>query len=389
MYLIGNQVHALKSRLLVSKTSVIRHGQVWREGIFKEESLWFRDGKIIAAETHADEEIDAEGSYVTPGFIDLQVNGAFGVDVTSQPEKLGEISLQLPKFGVTSFLATVVTSSEVHYKHVLPILNNALSNLQGAKCLGIHLEGPFLSPDYTGAHAFNHLLQPSQGLTSLEDCYGSLDGVRMLTLAPELDGAYEAISALKKKGIATFGGHTNATYKECLKAFENGLSGFTHLFNAMRPLHHREPGPVGATLDSKEAFYSLIADGVHLHPAIVRMAYKSHPQGCFLISDSTAPLGAKPGSYPFGDQRLISNGKDIRLDQASQALAGSACSLFQALLNFMKYTSCPFGEAVKTVTMNPAKVLGIDKQKGTLAEGADADILIISSDFKIRYVYSL
>ena len=352
------------------------NGQILRKHRLVNENLWIVNGKIAPAQEKADIRHDMAGLIIAPGYIDLQVNGGFGLDF-SKDVNCGEvISKGLLKHGVTSFLATLVSSSPASYKKLLPYLQN------DSHVFGIHLEGPFLNPKQSGAHAKN-CLQPLH-LNSLKDIYGSFEKVKLVTLAPEIQGAYECIQQLKEKNIRVGAGHTNASYEEALECFKKGVGLVTHLFNAMTPMHHRLPGIALAALNTKGLYYSLILDGLHVHPAVVELAWKANPLGLVLISDSMSALGDKERkSFHLGEQEVEVKGSQAVL-KGTDTLAGSILTLDQAVRNLREFTKCSIAYALEAATLKPAEVLGITHQKGTLNSGADADLIFLDEKLEVK-----
>ena len=321
-------------------------------------------------------------SFIAPGFIELQLNGGLGYDFTEQPEKVYEVAAVMPRWGVTSFLPTVITSPEETYLHALRIIGRATQTAtEGAEILGVHLEGPFLKVEYRGAHRAEWLEAPSLGQLEAALEAGPL---RLLTLAPELAGADRVITFAREKGVLVSMGHSAATYEEALAGLEAGAGYVTHLFNAMSPLHHRRPGLVGAALTHPGLTAGLIADGVHLHPAMLKMIYQTKgAAGLNLVTDAMAGMGMPPGRYQLSGQQVVVNHNSARLDDAAGTLAGSILTLDQAVRNMTKWSGCSLAEAVRMVTLNPARLLGLEN-KGRLAPGCEADIVIMNQDGEIE-----
>ncbi|WP_068469272.1 N-acetylglucosamine-6-phosphate deacetylase [Candidatus Protochlamydia phocaeensis] len=359
------------------------NAQVLKSHEIKLGEIWVANGKIIAPQAKADEEIDAQGLILAPGYIDLQVNGGFCIDFATAPSQVHQVAKQLPRFGVTAFLPTLISRPSEEYPSLLPYLQPTLGGIEGAAILGIHLEGPFLNAKQAGAHSPSFL---NQALTSLEGCYGSLKGVRMVTLAPELPGALEAIRQLKSQNIVVAAGHTQATVKDMEKALEAGVKMITHLFNAMAPFHHREPGVVGTVLTHDSLFYSLIADGVHVHADAIKLAWRSQPQGLILVSDAMEAFGLPPGSYQLGASSVIVEGGSARLS-GTQTLAGSIIGLDQAVRIFFESSGCSIADALEAASLKPAQVLGIEKNKGTLQIEADADFIVLDEQLEVHACY--
>lgn len=344
--------------------------------------LWCAEGKIIAPQEKADESIDAKGLLLAPGYIDLQINGAFGVDFSTHPEKIQEVANRLPQYGVTAFLPTLISTSPERYHTLIPSLQAAMGKCEGASILGIHLEGPFLQ--VPAAHDAASLKQELT-YSSLQECYGSIKGVKLITLAPELTGAFPVIQQLVKQGIVVAAGHSLATYEEMREATKQGVTFVTHLYNAMSPFHQRAPGIIGATLTHEILYFSLIVDGLHVHPAAVKMAWNCHAKGMILVSDANAALGMAPGRYTLGTRQI-----DVTRQQAclvgTNTLAGSTLSLDAAVRNLRTMIGCSHAEAVETASIKPAKLLNLSN-KGHLGIGADADLILLDDGLYVQACY--
>lgn len=364
---------------------LIANGNIVRRHHIETGDLWYSNGKIIPQQKQADIVIDAGGMYVAPGYIDLQINGAHGFDFTSNPESIENVAAILPNYGVTGFLPTIISATPERYREILRGLQPGNGSTHGAINLGIHLEGPFLNPLFAGAHRAEYFLQ-FQGKDPLMDCYGSLEGVKMITLAPELTQALQWIENLRRRGIVVTAGHTSCTLKEIEKGFASGVSMITHLFNAMEPFHHRSPGLIGAVLSNPDRFYSIIADGVHVHPAALKMAWQANSEGLVLISDAVSAMGAGEGIHRLGDVRIsASNGHAVL--ECTTTLAGSVLTLDAAVRNMRTFTGCSVAEAINAATFNAARILGIEHQKGSLDIGCDADIIILDEKLNVKKTF--
>lgn len=375
------------SQALHSKKSpVIRfvNAHIYRAGELHEEDLWIRGGKVIAPQNSPHQVRDATGVIISPGFIDIQINGAFGVDFSSEPERVEEAALQLTRFGVTAFCPTLVSSNAEFYRRAIPQLQPRQIP-RGASLLGIHLEGPFIHPGRCGAHNQQHIAADDAGWAALKQRYGTLDGVKLITLAPELPQVLESISALKNLGIVVAAGHSQATSQESETAIKAGIQLVTHLFNALSPYHHREPGLIGTALLSKNLHYSLIVDGQHLHPHTIRLAWKANPEGLVLLTDGMAAMGLKPGSYRLSDTEILVDEGAARI-KGKSTLAGAICPLDSCLRRFYHITQCSIPELLALVTERPAALLKLS-DKGTLNQGADADFVLLDSDLHLLATY--
>ena len=324
-----------------------------------------------------------DGAVLLPGFIDLQINGGWGHDFTQEPESVLVVAEHLPATGVTAFLPTVVTASWERYPAILANLNATIAEswkrTDVARPLGGHIEGPFLSPRKPGAHNPTHLRLPT-----VADAQALLQAgsVKLLTLAPELDGALEVISALSAAGIVVSAGHSMATWEQAQAGFAAGIRYGTHLFNAMPPLHHRDPGLVGALLNRADVPVGLMLDGVHIHPEVVRMVYRlKGAAGITLITDAIAALGMPPGRYQLSDRTIIVNRTSARLSDGT--LAGSIMTMDQAVRNMVAFTGCSLAEAAIMAAQTPARLLRIEDRQGVLRPGADADIVVLDAHLEV------
>lgn len=345
--------------------------------------LWISNGKIIPPQSQADQVIDLKENIIAPGFIDLQINGAFGCDFTRNPENVDAIAQQLVQYGITGFLPTLVSSDISHYHHAIPLLQPRQCS-QGATILGIHLEGPYFSSTYHAAHDINLLKTSFSG--DPQEIYGSLNGVKIVTLAPEIPGGLDLVKKLTGLGIVVSIGHSSATYEESVSAIKNGASFTTHLFNAMTPFHHRNTGIIGAVLAEQLVPYSLIVDGFHLSPETVQLCWRCSPEGLILVSDATEALGLPDGIYQLGSMITQVNGEHIYI-AGTNTIAGSNISIDKAIKNLRKFSDCSIAAAIESASTKPAKLIGAYPKKGSLHLGADADFVILSRDLDVLATY--
>jgi N-acetylglucosamine-6-phosphate deacetylase len=338
------------------------------------------DGDTLPATPAQAEIVDAGGCVLAPGLIDLQLNGGFGFDFTSDPESIWTVAGRLPRYGVTSFLPTIVTSPMEAAACAQEVLRRGPpAGFRGAWPIGLHLEGPFLNPDKRGAHNPLHLRQPD--LAAIAG-WSAREGVRLVTLAPELSSAHELIRCLRERGVVVSAGHSMATYEQAAAALEAGVAYGTHLFNAMPPLDHRRPGLAALLLADPRAVVGLIADGVHLHPGLVNLVWRAKgAPGINLVTDAMAALGMPAGRYKIGDFEAVVDADSARLPDGR--LAGSVLSLDQALRNLIRFTGCSLGDALTTVTRVPARLLGLTDH-GEIAPGLLADLVLLTPDGEVR-----
>lgn len=327
------------------------------------------------------EEIDASGLILTPGFIDLQINGAFGHDFTADPASIWPVAAQLPRYGVTSFLPTIVTSPLETVTAARGVVSRGPNyGPRGAIPLGVHVEGPFLNPEKKGAHNPAYLRLPDPEV--VKD-WSSARGVRLVTLAPELPGALDLVAVLVKQGVVVSAGHSTATCREAEAGFDVGIRYGTHLFNAMPPLHHREPGLAGALLTDGRPVSGLITDGIHTHPSMIRLAWRALDSGSItLVTDAMAALGMAPGRHLLGDLDVVVDEQSARLLDGT--LAGSIVSLDAALRNLIAYTECSLAQALPAVTTTPAKVLGLGAKLGRIAPRYLANLVLLTPELEVQ-----
>lgn len=370
----------------LGKNSVVRYynGRVLKNHSLMEADLWVENGKIISPAQHADDEVDMHGRIIAPGYIDLQINGAFGIDFSIQADQVHRVAKLLPQYGVTAFLPTLVSCEKEKYIELLPHLQPYPGGSHGSTILGIHLEGPYFASAKQGAH--NHDLIRSQINDPPENFYGNLEGVKIVTLAPEIPGGLATIKYLKSKNIIVSAGHTNATYEQANAAIDAGIRMATHLFNAMPSIHHRNPGIIGAILTNDSMFYSIIADHIHVNSSIIDLAWRSNPQGLCLVTDAIEALGLPFGMYSLGTMSVDVGTKGAYIS-GTQTIAGSVLSLDQAVRNLRKSANCSLVEALEAASLKPAQVLGIDHVKGVLNVGADADFIIVDDDLTVHACY--
>lgn len=379
------------------------------------EDLWVSSvsGKIIHSQASfydelvlPDETIDLGGRIVAPGMIDVQLNGAFGFnfstllpDMTQYGKSVREVNRLMIKTGVTSYLPTITSQKPELYQKALPYLGPSgrfrLAH-DGAESLGAHCEGPFLSPTKNGVHDVD-VLQAAHSFADLEACYGKENlarqtdrdepiPIRMITAAPEQGKMVDLIPELRSRDIIYSIGHSEATYEDASNAVGNGATMITHLFNAMRPLHHRNPGifgVLGIAESLPRPYFGIISDGIHLHPTTIKIAFNAHPDGFILVTDAMHLVGLPDGAYPWTNGEytcnIVKKGSKLLLEN-SETIAGSSITLLECVNNFLHWTGSTIPQALNAVTATPAAMLGLQGVKGTLDAGADADIVIFSED---------
>jgi N-acetylglucosamine-6-phosphate deacetylase len=291
------------------------------------------------------------------GLIELQVNGAGGHDLTSDPESVWAVGAVLSRFGIEAFLPTLVSASMAVVDRARAAwAAGAPEGYSGATPLGWHVEGPFISPKRAGAHDPATLQAPDARVVA-DWTPGS--GIRMVTLAPELPGALEVVEALIANGVVVSAGHSNATFEQAAAGFDAGIRFITHLFNAMAPLDHREPGLAGAALADDRVTIGIIPDGLHVHPSMVATVLRTvGSDRLAVVSDAIAALGMPPGTYRLADRDVACDGISARLPGGG--LAGSVISLDQAVRNLATFAGIPIEDAKRAATTVPARLLGMD-----------------------------
>jgi N-acetylglucosamine-6-phosphate deacetylase len=361
-------------------------------------AILFRDG-IIEAVGPRDSislppgatEINATDKIAAPGFIDVHIHGAGGRDVMeASGDAMKAVAQTVAARGTTSLVATTVTANpDAICKSAQSIAKYIALQHQAAdfraEVLGIHFEGPFISPVRRGVHPPEWIRLPSADMLSkfIESAGGN---AQMLTIAPELLGAIPCIDAARKSGMVVGIGHTDATYEQARAAIARGAHHAIHVFNAMRPFSHRDSGVIGAVLTSPEVTAELIADGVHVEDIAMKMLLQAKgTAGVILISDGTSATGMPDGNYMLGDLQVTVSGGVCRNSEGK--LAGSTLTLDRALRNIVNL-GIPFADALRMLTLNPATLLGIEFKKGSLRPGADADILLLDQGLQITQVFT-
>lgn len=336
------------------------------------------------------EEVSANDYTAVPGFVDVHIHGAGGHDVMEGDETaLATITGRLAAFGTTSLLATTVTAGADETCRAVEGISKYISTQYQtadarAEILGIHFEGPFLSEARRGVHPAEFLQLPSAELLQ-RFLHAANGNARILTIAPELLGAMPCIDAARSLGMVVSIGHTDATYEQTRAAVAHGAHHATHMYNAMRPFTHRDPGVIGAVLITPEVTAELIADGIHVDEVAMKILLQAKgAERVVLISDGLSATGMPDGKYMLGGLEVTVNGGVCR--SAEGRLAGSTLTLDRALRNIVKL-GVPLADAVRMLTLNPATLLGIEFKKGALRTGADADIVLLNDALEIANVY--
>jgi len=363
------------------------------QGVIEEGFVDFEGERILAVGKEADfpsfsgELHRFPGQVVFPGLIDLHLHGWQGYDVTEhQSQGVRALSKLLPSLGVTGFLPTTLTTSWENLLHLLREVAEVKAPAKGARILGLHLEGPYLSPHRAGAHELRFLRLPTPKEIRFLLSYGG-GCIKRLTIAPELEGALESIAYLAHQGVLVSLGHSKASYREAQEAFLRGARLVTHLFNGMDPLHHRQPNLLAFALDEREIYAEIIADTVHVREEILRIALSCKGlHHLFPVSDAIKVGGLPDGVYPYSPEPVVlAEGKVVLAK--SRMLAGSVCPLSQVLFHLRETTSLSLQELAWMGSTIPAKLLGIDQHLGSIAVGKIADFVIFDSSFRVQGVF--
>jgi N-acetylglucosamine-6-phosphate deacetylase len=361
-------------------------------------SVFVQDGKITKIITQGDNEaaeasdaqsaIDGQGGWLLPGFIDVHVHGGFGADfMDASRESFDMITKFHASQGTTGMLATTMTASKEAIEDVLhAVADYRSSEMPYAALYGVHLEGPFISEVWPGAQNPAHIKTPQ--LEWMQHWHAKWpDLLRQLTLAPEKSGAIETISWLAEQGINTACGHTDAVYDEVIAAADAGLTQAVHTYNAMRGLHHREPGTLGAVLTDDRIVAELIADGIHVHPAAIRLVLAAKPSDkVILITDAMSAAGMPEGEYSLGGLAVIVKDGEARLREGN-ALAGSCLTMIGAVRFMLEQTKLSLPEISRLASGNAAKQLGIIDRTGTIASGKQADLVWVDSQMQVQQTW--
>ncbi|QGH33641.1 N-acetylglucosamine-6-phosphate deacetylase [Gracilibacillus salitolerans] len=369
----------------MAKQRIIHANIVLEKEIWKNGSVLIDNGTIIEVSDNNDVSenvtiIDAKNKLLIPGMVDVHIHGANGFDMMDgTTESVQEVSKQCAKTGCTSFLATSVTSSLDALEEMIDSVKKVKGQEQGASIAGIHLEGPYLNEKRKGMQNQKYLREPN--VSEIDKLLVRAESfIKMVTVAPELDGGLELVKYLVEKEVIVAIAHSDATYEEAKEAFQHGASHVTHCFNAMSPIHHRKPGVVTAAFEQEHVSLQAIVDNVHLHPAIVRLMHRiKGSEKLVLITDALQAMGLGDGQYHFGGHHVTV--KDGIATLSDGTLASSTVTMNQALKKTFE-NGVPLVDAVRMAATTPAELLGL-MRKGKIAEGYDADLVLLDEDFHV------
>ena len=364
---------------------IIKGGKVFQEdGSFLEQALYINDHRLVDKAEYQDDEkvIDAEGLLVLPGLVDIHSHGAAGEDFSDgNPEGLKKILQYEKRCGITSYCPTSMTFPKERLRQIFASIKGAQTE-EGAKVVGINMEGPFLDSAKKGAHVEEWIAAPDAAF--VRELNQDVDGlVRLVTLAPNMDGAEEFIKEMHEEVCISLG-HTAADYDCASRAMKLGAHHVTHLYNAMQPFGHRAPGLIGAAMDDPECMVELICDGYHIHPSAIRAAFRLFgPERVILISDSMRATGMENGTYELGGQEVTV--KDRKAVLKDGTLAGSATNLYGCMCKAIEF-GIPLEQAIMAATANPARSIGIFDRVGSIRIGKQADLLLVSENLELKRV---
>ncbi|WP_110933834.1 N-acetylglucosamine-6-phosphate deacetylase [Paenibacillus bouchesdurhonensis] len=330
--------------------------------------------------------IDAGGSYVLPGFIDVHVHGGLLEDFSIPSKAAFDAITKLHcSQGTTSMLATTMTMPHDVIDEVLSEVHEYMSNdMPYAQLVGVHLEGPFISPKWPGAQNPAHIVPPNRSwVEAWNNKYPGL--IKQVTFAPEREGALELIRYLRKEGIVAAAGHTDASYEEIMAAVQVGLHHAVHTFNAMTPLHHRNPGTAGAVLSTPAISAEIIADGIHVHHAAIKLlAQVKDNNNLILITDAMSAAGLGDGEYMLGDLPVIVKDNVCTLKESDNTLAGSTLTMIRGFRHLVQKVGLSVERASEAASLNPAKLIRIDHLTGSVETGKQADLLLVDRDLNLK-----
>ncbi|MBU5482085.1 N-acetylglucosamine-6-phosphate deacetylase [Blautia sp. MSJ-19] len=364
---------------------IIKNGNVFQEdGTFKKQTLYIKNHKLVSENemTGKEEILNAEGLLILPGLVDIHSHGAYGKDFSDgDVDGLKEILKYERRSGITSYCPTSMTLPKERLIKIFRSIEEA-QTADGAYVAGINMEGPFLDPAKKGAHVEEWIAEPDADfMKELNEVAGGK--IRLVTLAPNVSRAMDFIREMHEEFCISLG-HTAADYDCAKEAMSLGAHHVTHLYNAMQPLAHREPGLIGAAMDDPDCMVELISDGYHIHPSVVRATFRMFgPERVILISDSMRATGMENGTYELGGQEVTV--KDRKAVLKDGTLAGSATNLFDCMCKAIEF-GVPVEQAIFAATRNPAKSIGIYERTGSVSTGKEADLVLVTPEFELKQV---
>ncbi|WP_044481802.1 N-acetylglucosamine-6-phosphate deacetylase [Paenibacillus antibioticophila] len=381
-----------------SSLQIIHAQVVTPRGIIKDGAVSVENGVIryvgttpglASAGLSTHEAIDAQGAYVLPGFIDIHVHGGMLQDFSAPSKQaFDDITKLHLSQGTTSMLATTMTMPKEVIDAVLEEVHRYIEDgMPYAKLAGVHLEGPFINPNWPGAQNPAHIVPPNKAW--VEQWNAKYPGlIKQVTLAPEQEGAHELIAFLRSQAIVAAAGHTDATYEEIMSAVEVGLHHAVHTFNAMTPFHHRKPGTAGAVLSSPAISAEIIADGIHVHKAGIQLlAQVKNNRNLILITDAMSAAGLGNGDYMLGDLPVVVKDNVCTLKEDEGTLAGSTLTMIRGFRHLVQEIGMTIEQASEAASGNPARLLRIDHSTGSIETGKLADLLLVSTDLQLEKIW--
>lgn len=361
---------------------IIRNGMVFQENKnFVQRDVYIENGRIVHSiqDVKDTTEVDASELYVLPGLVDIHSHGAVGHDFSDGDEEgLKEILKYEYSHGITTYCPTSMTVDKEKLTKIFSSMADWKDEKGMSHVAGINMEGPFLDVNKRGAHRPEWILDPDIDL--FRECNRLCGGkIRLVTLAPNIDGAMEFIQALKEETVISLG-HTAADYDTCKKALDAGACHVTHLYNAMNPLEHRAPGLIAAASEDENCVAELICDGIHVHASMIKVAFKLFPDRIALISDSMRAVGLANGTYELGGQQVHVDGRRATLSNGT--IAGSATNVYDCMCTAVSF-GIPLEDAIAAATITPAKSIGIFDEVGSLTPGKRADVLLVDKNLKL------
>lgn len=365
-------------KAIVNGTIVLEKNMIKSGFILYDDRILSVGAMTSFSDADYEEILDVKGAYVCPGFIDIHIHGFLGADTMDvKGDALATISKSIRRYGVTGFLATTMTAPQVEIEKAIDRVSQFERPANGARILGVHMEGPFIHPDKKGAQNEAYIQRPNMDLIKKH-----ADTIKLITFAPEIEGAFEFINEMRAyPHIQLAMGHTCVDYETAIRAYDRGVTHITHCFNAMPSFHHRNPGLIGAMF-SEDFTTELIADNIHVHPGIYKGLTKSKEEDqVILITDSIRAGGLKEGVYTLGGQTVTVKEGACKLKDGT--LAGSVLTMIDAIKNMKAHTSLPLEKIILMATLNPAKVAKVNREYGSIEKGKKADFVVLDESLNV------